>query len=148
MSTQPPPPSSGLARFIPRLSGRRWILIAVALATFMTYLDNNIINVAIPTIEHSLHLTQSGVEWVVSAYILLFAGLLLAGGRLADVFGRKRLFGIRLALFPAASLVAGLSGQVDLLIASRALQGLGAALVTPTALAIITSTFPEPREQA
>src|SRR6202042_1269929 len=144
MSTQPPPPSSGLARFIPRLSGRRWILIAVALATFMTYLDNNVINVAIPTIERSLHLSQSGVEWVVSAYILVFAGLLLAGGRLADVFGQKRLFMAGLAIFTGASLLAGLVGQVDLLIASRALQGLGAALVTPTTLAILSATYPEP----
>ena len=114
----------------------------------MTYLDNNIINVAIPTIQRDLRLSQSGIEWVVSSYILLFAGLLLAGGRLADVFGRKRLFTIGLTIFTVASLVAGLSGQVDLLIASRALQGLGAALLTPTTLAIITTTFPEPAEQA
>ena len=140
-----------IARFpgaVPRLRGRRWTLIAVALATFMTYLDNNIINVAIPTIEHDLHLTQSGVEWVISAYILAFAGLLLAGGRLADVFGQKRLFVVGLSIFTAASLVAGLVGQVELLIASRALQGLGAALVTPTTLAILSATYPEPKEQA
>ena len=103
---------------------------------------------AIPTIEHSLHLSQSGVEWVVSAYILTFAGLLLAGGRLADVFGQKRLFVVGLSIFTAASLLAGLVGQVDLLIASRALQGLGAALLTPTTLAILSATYPEPREQA
>ncbi len=131
-----------------RLPGRRWTLVAVALATFMTLLDNNIINVAIPTMQRDLHLSQSGIEWVVSAYILVFAGLLLAGGRLADVFGRKRLFAIGLGIFTVASLAAGLSGQVDLLIASRALQGLGAALVTPTTLAIITSSYPEPKEQA
>jgi EmrB/QacA subfamily drug resistance transporter len=136
------------ARVIPRPSGRRWTLIAVALATFMTYLDNNIINVAIPTIEHSLHLTQSGVEWVVSAYILMFAGLLLAGGRLADVFGQKRLFMAGLSIFTGASLLAGFVGQVDLLIASRALQGIGAALVTPTTLAILSVTYPEPAQRA
>src|ERR1700685_706218 len=94
-----------------RFRARRWTLIAVALATFMTYLDNNIINVAIPTIERNLHLTQSGVEWVVSAYILMFAGLLLAGGRLADVFGQKRLFMAGLSIFTGASLLAGLVGQ-------------------------------------
>jgi EmrB/QacA subfamily drug resistance transporter len=132
-------------RYIP---GRRLTLLAVALATFMTYLDNNIINVAIPTIQRDLGLSQAGIEWVVSSYILLFAGLLLAGGRLADVFGRKRLFIIGLTIFTAASLVAGLSGQVDLLIVSRALQGVGAALVTPTTLAILTTSFPEPKEQA
>jgi EmrB/QacA subfamily drug resistance transporter len=126
----------------------RWTLIAVALGTFMTYLDNNIINVAIPTIEHSLHLTQSGVEWVVSAYILVFAGLLLMGGRLADLFGQKRLFMLGLSIFTAASLLAGLVEQVDMLIASRALQGLGAALLTPTTLAILKTTYSEPRDQA
>jgi EmrB/QacA subfamily drug resistance transporter len=140
-------PSNPSRRFGAR-PGRGWTLFAVALGTFMTYLDNNIINVAIPTIQRDLHLSQSGIEWVVSAYILLFAGLLLAGGRLADVFGRKRLFMVGLTIFTLASLLAGLSGQVDLLVASRALQGLGAALLTPTTLAILTTSFPEPKEQA
>jgi EmrB/QacA subfamily drug resistance transporter len=148
MSSQALTLPAGTAQAIPCLSGRRWTLIAVALATFMTYLDNNIINVAIPTIEHNLHLTQSGVEWVVSAYILMFAGLLLAGGRLADVFGQKRLFIAGLSIFTGASLLAGFVGQVDLLIASRALQGVGAALVTPTTLAILSATYPEPAERA
>ncbi len=129
-------------------SARTWTLLAVALATFMTYLDNNVINVAIPTIQRDLHLSQPGIEWVVSAYILCFAGLLLAGGRLADVFGRKRLFVLGLTVFTGASLLAGLAGGVDLLVASRALQGIGAALVTPTTLAILTEAFPEPGEQA
>ena len=79
-------------------------LLAVALATFMTYLDNNIVNVAMPAIQQDLHLTISGLEWVVSSYILVFASLLLAGGRLADVFGRKRLFLIGLGIFTVASL--------------------------------------------
>ncbi len=126
----------------------RWTLIAVALATFMTYLDNNIVNVAMPAIERDLHLSISGLEWVVSAYILVFASLLLAGGRLADVFGRRRLFLLGLTIFTLASLAAGMSGSVEVLIASRAIQGLGAALVTPTTLAIISATFTEPRERA
>jgi EmrB/QacA subfamily drug resistance transporter len=126
----------------------RWTLIAVALATFMTYLDNNIVNVAMPAIERDLHLSISGLEWVVSAYILVFASLLLAGGRLADVFGRRRLFLIGLTIFTAASLVAGMSGSVEMLITSRAVQGLGAALVTPTTLAIISATFTETRQRA
>ncbi len=126
----------------------RWTLIAVALATFMTYLDNNIVNVAMPAIERDLHLSISGLEWVVSSYILVFASLLLAGGRLADVFGRRRLFLIGLTVFTVASLVAGMAGSVELLIASRAVQGLGAALVTPTTLAIISATFTEPRQRA
>ena len=148
MSSQPLSLTTDTPRAQPRFLARRWTLIAVALATFMTYLDNNIINVAIPTIERSLHLSQSGVEWVVSAYILVFAGLLLAGGRLAHVFGQKHLFMTGLSIFTGASLLAGLVGQVDLLIASRALQGLGAALVTPTTLAILSATYPEPKERA
>src|SRR5664279_1358120 len=126
----------------------RWTLLAVALATFMTYLDNNIVNVAIPAIERDLHLTTSGLEWVVSSYILVFASLLLAGGRLADVWGRKRLFLIGLSIFTLASLAAGLAGSVDVLVASRAVQGLGAALVTPTTLAIISATFTNTRQRA
>ena len=124
---------------------RAWVLVAVALGTFMTYLDNN---VAIPTIQRSFHLSQSGIEWVVSAYILFFAGLLLAGGRLADHFGRRRLFVIGLGIFTAASLLAGLSGGADVLIIARGLQGLGAALLTPATLALLTSTYPERDEQA
>src|SRR6476619_5297975 len=126
----------------------RLTLLAVALATFMTYLDNNIINVAIPAIQQDLHLTTSGLEWVVSSYILVFASLLLAGGRLADVWGRKRFFLIGLSIFTGASLVAGFAGNVDVLVISRAVQGLGAALVTPTTLAIISATFTEGRQRA
>jgi EmrB/QacA subfamily drug resistance transporter len=126
----------------------RWTLIAVALATFMTYLDNNIVNVAIPAIQRSLHLNTAGLEWVVSGYILVFASLLLAGGRLADVYGRRRIFLIGLSIFTVASFAAGLANGAGELIAARAVQGLGAALVTPTTLAIITATFPGKRERA
>src|SRR3954468_7987742 len=130
------------------LSRRPWALLAVALATFMTYLDNNIVNVAMPAIQRDLHLTTSGLEWVVSSYVLVFAGLLLVGGRLADAYGRRRLFLIGLAVFTGASLVAGLAGSVEVLIAARAVQGLGAALVTPTTLAIISAAYPVARERA
>jgi EmrB/QacA subfamily drug resistance transporter len=125
----------------------RWTLVAVALATFMTYLDNNIVNVAIPDIQRSLHLSVAGIEWIVSGYILTFAGLLLAGGRLADAYGRRRLFLIGLAVFTGASLMAGLAGSVTALVAARAVQGVGAALVTPTTLAIISATFIEKRQR-
>jgi EmrB/QacA subfamily drug resistance transporter len=135
---------------VPSVSAERshWTLVAVALATFMTYLDNNIVNVAMPVIERDLHLTTSGLEWVVSSYILVFASLLLAGGRLADVWGRKRLFVIGLSVFTVASLAAGMAGNVDVLVISRAMQGLGAAMVTPTTLAIISTTFANPRQRA
>ncbi|HEY2273641.1 MAG TPA: MFS transporter [Jatrophihabitantaceae bacterium] len=126
---------------------RMWVLVTVSLATFMTYLDNNIVNVALPAIQRDLHLGTSGLEWVVSGYILVFASLLLAGGRLADIFGRRRLFLLGLGVFTAASLAAGLAGSAELLIAARAVQGLGAALVTPTTLAIISATFTTTRER-
>ena len=120
---------------------RWWTLVAVSLATFMTYLDNNIVNVAIPTIQRSLHLSVAGLEWVVSGYVLVFAGLMLVGGRLADVFGRRRVFLIGLSVFTLSSLAAGLATSGGMLIAFRAVQGLGAALLVPTTLAIIIATF-------
>jgi EmrB/QacA subfamily drug resistance transporter len=129
------------------ITRRPWALLAVALATFMTYLDNNIVNVAIPAIQRDLGLSTSGLEWVVSGYILAFAGLLLAGGRFADAYGRRRLFLIGLAVFTAASFAAGLAGSVEVLIAARVVQGVGAALVTPTTLAIISHAYPNPRER-
>ena len=130
------------------MSRRWWALVAVSLATFMTYLDNNVINVAIPTIQRSLHLSVSGLEWVVSSYILVFAGMMLAGGRLADVYGRRRLFVAGLVVFTLASLGAGLAGSGAVLIGFRLVQGLGAALLVPTTLAIILATFDDLRERA
>src|SRR6201995_3717571 len=129
------------------MSRRWWTLVAVSLATFMTYLDNNVTNVAIPTIQRSLHLSVSGLEWVVSSYLLVFAALLLAGGRRADHYGRRRLFLLGLGIFTASSLAAGLAGSGAVLIASRAVQGLGAALMVPTTLAIIMATFNDARER-
>ncbi|MET8162199.1 MFS transporter [Sphaerisporangium sp. NPDC005289] len=126
---------------------RWWALVAVSLATFMTYLDNNVVNVALPTIQRELGLTISGLEWIVSGYILVFAGLLMAGGRLADVFGRRRVFLAGVALFTLASAAAGLSGDGTALILSRAAQGVGAALLAPSALALLSLTFPDARER-
>src|SRR6476619_8641652 len=119
-------PRTTYRRRIMASARRMWVLVTVSLATFMTYLDNNIVNVAIPAIQRDLHLTTSGLEWVVSGYILVFAGLLLAGGRLADAFGRRRLFLIGLTVFTGASLLAGFAGGAGALIAARALQGIGA----------------------
>src|SRR6202167_6202609 len=128
------------------MARRWWTLVAVALATFMTYLDNNVTNVAIPTIQRSLHLSIAGLEWVVSSYVLVFAGLLLVGGRLADSYGRRRLFFVGIALFTLSSLAAGLAGSGGVLISARLVQGLGAALLVPTTLAIIMATFANARE--
>ncbi|MGN9843860.1 MFS transporter [Nonomuraea sp. H19] len=126
---------------------RWWALGAVTLGTFMTYLDNNVGNVALPTIQRDLGLTISGLEWIVSSYILVFAGLMLAGGRLADVFGARRVFLGGLAVFTLSSLVAGLATSGATLIAARAVQGVGAALLTPTALTLISQIFPDPAER-
>ncbi|MFJ9899393.1 MFS transporter [Streptomyces sp. NPDC091280] len=126
---------------------RWWSLLAVSLATFMTYLDLNVINVAIPTIQRSLHLSDAGLEWIVSSYLLTLAGLLLAGGRLADAYGRRLLYMIGLIVFTLSSLSAGLAGNGGVLIASRAVQGIGAALLTPATLAIITATFTDLKER-
>jgi len=126
---------------------RWWILAAVSLATFMTYLDNNVTNVAIPTIQRNLHLSIAGLEWVVSSYILVFASLLLFGGRMADLFGRRRLFMTGLAVFTISSLAAGLAGSGAELIGARLVQGLGAALLVPTTLTIIMATFDDAKER-
>src|SRR6266511_2899522 len=119
---------------------RAWTLAAVGLAMFVTSLDNTVVNVALPSIQRDLHLSIGGLQWVVSSYILVFASLLLVGGRLADRYGR-------LALFTAASLLAGLAQAEPLLLAGRALQGAGAALLAPTTLAILSTTFPQERER-
>lgn len=129
------------------MRGRWWALVSVALATFMTVLDNNVVNVALPTIQRDLGLTISGLEWIVSAYILVFAGLLLVGGRLADVLGARTAFFAGLAVFTIASVGAGLASGAATLIAARALQGVGAALVTPASLALLPKLFPDPRER-
>jgi EmrB/QacA subfamily drug resistance transporter len=126
---------------------RWWALTAVSLATLMAYLDNNVTNVALPTIERSLHLSVSGLEWIVSSYLLVLGGLLLAGGRIADIYGRRRIFLTGLVIFTLSSLTAGLAGSGGVLIAARAVQGLGAALIMPAALAIVAATFTDARER-
>jgi EmrB/QacA subfamily drug resistance transporter len=128
-------------------SRRWWALAAVSLATFVSGLDNSVVNVALPTIQRELGLSLSGLEWVVSGYVLAFAGLMLVGGRLADVYGHRRVFRLGLVVFTAASLLAGLSPTGSVLIAGRGLQGLGAALLTPAALAILPATFVDKRER-
>jgi EmrB/QacA subfamily drug resistance transporter len=126
---------------------RWWALATVSLANFMAYLDNNVTNVALPTIQRDLHLSVAGLEWVVSSYLLVLAGLLLVGGRVADVFGRRRVFLAGLAIFTLSSLAAGLAGNGGMLIGARAVQGFGAALLMPATLAIILATFRDTRER-
>lgn len=139
--------ASGEATRSSGAGSRWWALAAVSLANFMAYLDNNVTNVALPTIQRDLHLSVAGLEWVVSSYLLVLAGLLLVGGRVADVFGRRRVFLIGLAVFTLSSLAAGLAGSGGMLIGARAVQGLGAALLMPATLAIILATFRDTRER-
>ena len=127
---------------------RRWLgLAALCAAFFMVILDVAIVNVALPTIQVDLGFSQKNLQWVVSAYALTFGGLLLLGGRIADLVGRRRVFVIGVAMFAAASLVAGLATGEATLIAARAAQGVGAALMTPAALSILMTTFAEGRER-
>src|SRR6185312_17187504 len=127
---------------------RRWIALAViVIAQFMVVLDVAIVNVALPTIKTHLHFSQESLQWVVTAYAILFGGALMLGGRLADRLGRRRMFMVGVALFAGSSLLSGLAWSEGSLIAFRALQGFGGALLSPAALSILTTTFDEGRER-
>jgi EmrB/QacA subfamily drug resistance transporter len=121
------------------------VLVSLCLAQFMLIVDITVVQVALPTIGAELTLDRGALTWVVTAYTLCFGGLMVLGGRLADAFGARRTLLAGLALFTAASLMCGLAGSGAVLIAGRALQGVGAALLSPAALAVITSTFHGPR---
>jgi EmrB/QacA subfamily drug resistance transporter len=133
------------------MNPRRWLILAVVgAAFFMTILDVAIVNVAIPSIETDLHISEQRVQWVVTAYAITFGGFLLLGGRMADLLGRKRIFFLGLIIFTLSSLACGLSHAADsaaVLIAARAVQGLGAAIISPAALSIVTTTFTEGAER-
>jgi EmrB/QacA subfamily drug resistance transporter len=127
---------------------RRWQALAlVCVAMFMTVLDVSIVNVALPSIKTSLHVSDKTLQWVITAYAITFGGFLLLGGRAADLLGRRRMFMIGIALFSAASLVCGLANTMGVLIAARAVQGVGAAIISPATLSIITTTFEEGAER-
>src|SRR5438128_6110313 len=127
---------------------KRWFALALIVAAqFMVVLDVAIVNVALPSIKTDLNFSQESLQWVVTGYAILFGGVLLLGGRLADILGRRRLFIAGIALFTVMSLLDGLAWSEGSLIAFRALQGLGAALVSPAALSILTTTFAEGRER-
>jgi EmrB/QacA subfamily drug resistance transporter len=128
---------------------RRWLaLLLVCAAQLMIVLDGTIVNVALPAIQDSLSFSGAGLSWVVNAYLLTFGGFLLLGGRAGDIFGRRRVFAFGLALFTLASLLCGLAGSQVLLVAARALQGIGGAIIAPAALSIIITTFTEPESRA
>jgi EmrB/QacA subfamily drug resistance transporter len=124
------------------------VLVLICMAQFMVVLDATIVNVALPHIQSSLGFTEASLQWVINAYTLIFAGFLLLGGRAGDLLGRKRLFLVGLVVFTAASLLDGIATSSGELIGFRALQGLGAALISPAALSIISTTFAEGKERA
>ena len=128
---------------------KRWLaLLLVCAAQLMIVLDGTIVNVALPAIQSSLGFSEVSLSWVVNAYLLTFGGFLLLGGRAGDLFGRRRVFMLGLALFTLASLFCGLAGSQALLVAARAVQGLGGAIIAPAALSIIITTFTEPADRA
>src|SRR5215470_6681840 len=130
------------------LDPRRWKALALlCTAFFMVILDSAIVVVALPSINADLHFSADDLQWVLSAYLLSFGGLLLLGGRAADLLGRRRVFMAGTALFALASLACGLSGSTEALIAARVIQGVAAAIMTPTALSIVTTTFEEGPER-
>ncbi len=131
-----------------QFESRRWYALALlAMAQFVVVLDAAIVNVALPTIGDSLSVSQDNLSWVVNAYVLTFGGFLLLGGRLADLLGRRRVFMGGLILFALASLVGGFAQSEGTLIAARAVQGLGAAILSPAALSIVTTTFRDGSER-
>ena len=127
---------------------RRWFaLAALVAAQFMVVLDVAIVNVALPSIQTDLHFSEQSLQWVITAYAIMFGGFLLLGGRLADLLGRRRFFIAGIALFTVSSLAAGFAWSAGSLITFRATQGLGGALLAPAALSILTTTFAEGRER-
>lgn len=119
-----------------------WALVLICIAQLMVVLDSTIANIALPYIRHDLNISQANLQWVVTGYALAFGGLLLLGGRLGDLYGRRRVFMIGVTIFAVASGLGGLAQNELMLLGSRGLQGLGAAIASPTALALITTTFP------
>src|ERR671931_1394595 len=127
---------------------RKWLALALlSVVQFMVVLDIAIVNVALPSIQVDLGFSQENLQWVISAYALVFGGVLLLGGRAADVIGRRRIFLLGLLVFTLSSLLAGLAWSEASLIGARAFQGLGAAIISPAALSMVSTTFAEGRER-
>src|ERR1043165_816057 len=121
----------------------RWILAATILASSMAFIDGTVVNVALPFLQKELNATAIGVQWVVESYALLLSALLLVGGSLGDRYGRRRVFIVGTAIFAVASVACGVSVNISQLIVARAVQGVGAALLIPGSLAIISASFKE-----
>src|SRR5256886_11395782 len=130
-------------------SRKRWLaLMVLCLGDLMIVLDTTIVNVALPSIREDLAFTETSLVWVVNAYMLTYGGFLLLGGRLGDLYGQRRLFLLGTTLFTLASLACGLAGSQGLLVAARAVQGLGGAVVSAIGVSLIMNLFTDPRERA
>src|SRR5687767_1309141 len=146
MSRSPHPPSTASRSPSPAGGGlskarKRWVLVATVLGSSLTFIDGSALGVALPAIQRDLGARPAAVQWVSNAYLLTLGALVLIGGAAGDRFGRRAVFLIGVAVFAAASIACGLAPTVELLIAGRAVQGFGAALLTPGALAVIGSVF-------
>jgi MFS family permease len=141
-------PMSSATEISVRSDRKRWFaLVVVCLAMLMNALDATVVNVALPKIQHDLHFTQAGLAWVIDAYMISYAGLLLMSGRLGDLVGRKKVFLTGLGVFVAASAVCGVASSAGVLIGARFMQGIGGALSSSVILAIIATEFPNARER-
>jgi EmrB/QacA subfamily drug resistance transporter len=144
-----PPCDAGVIRATPAFPAslsqrrKRLTLAATVLGSSMALIDGSVVNIALPSIQQALHADAASTQWIVNAYLLLLGALVLVGGSAADLYGRRRIFLVGIALFTAASIACGLSPNAELLIVSRAAQGLGAALLTPASLAMLGATFDE-----
>src|SRR2546421_7908331 len=142
-------PAEALPAGVPAVDPRRWLALAViAIAQLMVVLDATIVNIAMPSAQHQLHITDANRQWIVTAYTLAFGGLLLLGGRIADYVGRKRVFLIGLIGFAGASALGGVATNAGTLFAARGLQGVFGALLAPAALSLITVTFTDVKDRA
>jgi len=119
----------------------RWVLAATILASSMAFIDGTVVNVALPFLQANLHTTAIGIQWVVEAYSLFLSALLLVGGSLGDRYGRRRIFNIGVVVFAISSAACGVAMNIEQLIAARAVQGIGGALLVPGSLALITASF-------
>ena len=124
------------------------LLLTLSMAQFMVVLDFTIVNVALPSIQHGLHVATTTLQWLISGYAVAFGGFLLLGGRLADVYGRARLYRIGLVVFVVASIAGGLAVEPGLLIASRVVQGIGAAMLAPAGLSLLVTSYPDQQERS
>jgi MFS family permease len=140
-------PTGDGPRVSPAQPGRWWALVVLAMAQLMVVLDATIVNIALPTAQHALGFSDSGRQWVVTAYALAFGSLLLLGGRLSDFVGRRKMFIIGLIGFALASALGGAAHGIEMLIVARALQGAFAAALAPAALSLLSTTFTTPAER-